>query len=515
MLIRRTSMLLAGLLATSHLAFAEPDDKDKDKEVQFDFAPAMVEGAFMAPPAAMPAEMGVTPGGAQDVAFARQRIEAGEVPHPNTFTPEGLFSEHDLPAPEGRGCAQMLCVIGATAPTELIAQPEVRTLAQLAFATNVDGRTWHREPLNLVAVVDKSGSMSGTPLETVKASLHKVASQLQPGDQLAVVLYGDQVHLVLPPTSAAALDKVHAGIDAIQSAGSTNLEAGLKLGYSVAFESSKHFTGTTRVMLFTDERPNVGTTDAGSFMDLAREGSKHGIGLTTIGVGDQFGAELATKISSVRGGNLFFFPDIGTMEAKFTDDFDTMVSELAYDLELVVEPAKGQRIVGLYGIPGDAVERTERGGLRLGIETVFLSRNHGGIFLAFAPEEGALPEAGPVGTAHLTYETKGGKRFEDGTIFTPIKANLPIGLARGQLLVDEITVLKAATARHLENNDQEGAWRLVRALRTRFEQAGVPGLEGEQAMVSKLEETLGHLSGHQGEGPKAQVALDPVNGLPR
>ena len=43
--------------------------------------------------------------------------------------------------------------------------------------------------------------------------------------------------------------------------------------------------------------------------------SREGVGLTTIGVGVQFGAELATKISSVRGGNLYFIRDEADVES--------------------------------------------------------------------------------------------------------------------------------------------------------------------------------------------------------
>jgi hypothetical protein len=60
--------------------------------------------------------MGATPGGAQDITFFRDRVLAGEVPHPNTFTPEGLFSEHDLPLRAGPPCPQLLCVAGEAVP---------------------------------------------------------------------------------------------------------------------------------------------------------------------------------------------------------------------------------------------------------------------------------------------------------------------------------------------------------------------------------------------------------------
>ncbi len=495
-----------------------PDDEEQPAAATpkvFHFDGVMVEGSLASP---MPAdlEFGATPGGAQDIGHARDRIAAGEVPHANTFTPEGLFSEHDLPLTTGRPCAQTICVDGAATRADLLAQPEVRNLAQLSFASGLDPKTWRRAPVNLVAVVDKSGSMSGSPLATVRASLHTLVEQLGPRDQLSIVLYGDRAHVHLKPTSLRRAADIRGAIDSIASRGSTAMEAGLKVGFDLARRSADGFEGRTRVMLFTDERPNVGATHAGSFMRLARDASQRGTGLTTIGVGTHFGAELAARISSVRGGNLFFFPNPAKMQGVFTDELDTMLTELAFDMRLTVTPAAGQRIVGLYGIPGDLVKRTKNGGFELGIETIFLSRKRGAIYLAFAPEPGALPTEGALGHAGVTYETLDGRRHEDRVAFAPwTRGALPLGLARGVLLVDEVTTLKKAAALHLEQNDQEGAWRLVRALKSRIAQSGVPGMEPELETLAHLDHTLTRLSGHQGEPGEAMVARDPISGLPR
>jgi Ca-activated chloride channel family protein len=310
---------------------------------------------------------------------------------------------------------------------------------------------------------------------------------------------------------------LHAAIDTITSEGSTDMESGLRMGFDVARETAARFGGRTRVMLFTDERPNVGDTSAKGFMGMARAASRDGIGLTTVGVGTQFGAELATAISSVRGGNLFFFPDAATMTAKFHKDLDTMVTELAHDLKLVVRGTNGHALVGLYGIPGEAVRRLPDGGLEMDVETIFLSRDKGGIFFAFAPAgAGALPPVpGPVGEASVSYRDLRGHGFTDRLSFEmwPAGAPLPLGLARGRLLVDEVTTLKAAAAAHLEKNDQETAFRLVRAAKTRFVQSGVPGLEKEIELLTRLDETLTKLSGHAGE-PLVLRPRNPLTGLP-
>ena len=107
-----------------------------------------------------------------------------------------------------------------------------------------------------------------------------------------------------------------------------------------------------------------------------------------------------------------------------------------------------------------------------------------------------------------------GKRYEDATWFTPMEGPLPIGLARGRALVDEVTALKLAATKHTVENNQEGAWQVARALRMRLAQAAVPGLESELKTVAALEETLRRLSGHGGEVVGARDR-DPISGLPR
>ncbi len=471
---------------------------------------------------------GATPGGAQDIGFFRDRVAAGEIPHPNVFTPEGLFSEHDLPmkgaeADKSAACKQLLCVAGEATDVGLIVQPEVRYLAQLGFTSGLSPKTWHRPPVTLIAVVDKSGSMSGQPLELVKESLHQIASQLGADDRLGIVLYGDRSHVHLAPTSGADKRALAAAIGRIESAGSTAMEEGLKVGYGLARSEARNAKGTTRVMLFTDERPNVGATDATSFMGMAEAASRDGIGLTTIGVGVQFGAELATKIANVRGGNLFFFPDLAKMKATFQDELDMMVTELAYDLEMTIQPASGLAVAGVYGVPGQMLEWTKDGGIALKISTIFLSKKAGAIYVAFkgagadALPGPRVPVGSDVGWARLGYALRDGKRETSEVVFTlGARAAASVGLTRGALLVDEVTALKSATALHHEKNDQEGAYQIVHALASLLGQSRDPELANERELTRKLEATLAKLSGHQGEPPplRERSPVDPVSGLP-
>jgi Ca-activated chloride channel family protein len=520
----RVSSLVSGLLLCASLLCPDtssgrtpPEERRKpSKSMSYDFDMDTVAGEMLAP---SPMEMGATPGGAQDIAYFRDRVQAGEIPHPNTFTPEGLFSEHDLPVASPRKCAQLLCTVGEAMPAALMVQPEVRYLAQLGFSSNLDPKTWKRAPLHLVAVVDKSGSMSGQPLDLVKESLIKVVSQMRSDDELSIVLYGDRSHVYMHPTPIRDRAAISSQIRNIQSAGSTNMEEGLAVGFKLA--GGHKFAGSTRVMLFTDERPNVGNTDAGSFMGMARAASQGGVGMTTIGVGVQFGAELATAVSSVRGGNLFFFADVGKMQKKFEDEFDTMVTELAHDMKLEVKPGSGLKIAGVYGIPGKALKWQGDGAIAVSVETIFLSRKKGAIYVALASDtKPGLPETRPatgaaVASINLGYQETGGAKIKT-TVDLPLVQTGSVGLVRGRLLVEQATSLAKAAALHHEKNDQEGAYQLVHALASTYRQTSDPELAEERTLVQNLERTLAKLSGHQGEAPiSASIAVDRITGLPR
>jgi len=67
------------------------------------------------------------------------------------------------------------------------------------------------------------------------------------------------------------------------------------------------------------------------------------------------------------------------------------VTELAYDMDLVVHAAPGLRLVGVYASRGDADLEGERD-VPLHLSTLFLSKRRGAIYLAFASDAGDLPE---------------------------------------------------------------------------------------------------------------------------
>ena len=461
--------------------------------------------------------MRVRQGGMQDIRHFRSVAAEGDMPRPESLTAEGLMGEHDLTLAARRACAQLLCLDTEAMPAAFPTRPEDRILVGLTFATNIDAATWQRAPLNLVAVVDKSGSMDGEPLELVRQSLRQVVGQMRDGDQLSIVLYGDTSHVHLAPTPIAGGGRkaALAAIDAIVSEGSTAMEEGLKVGYATAFRSEGKFRGSTRLMLFTDEQPNVGATDAESFMGMAEAASRRGIGLTTIGVGVQFGAELGMKMSSVRGGNLFFLSNEEEVKSVFEKQLDTMVSELAHDVRITLAPREGYKLTGVFGVPDGLMTDAGEGAVTITVPTAFLSANGGGLFASVGKSgrRSTLPAARLAPGERLLdldlayVAARDGKRGTDRLAVAAPDGEGSAALRRAHLIVDEYLSLKEASIAFHREGDPKKAFRLLSAFQGRLERSGLDKMDGEKTLVAQMLKPAALYSGYGGEPPKAARTL--------
>ena len=485
----------AALLLSLAPAFAQQGDDDED-----DLSTVIVTA------------MKVRQGGAQDIGHFRKTAADGQMPRPESLTVEGLLGEHDLALPASGACAQTLCITGETMAADFATRGADKMFVGLGFASNLDPAQWRREPLNLVAVVDKSGSMDGAPLDLVRASLLQILGQMRAGDRLSIILYGDVSHVYLKPTDVEGhRDAIAAAIGQIESAGSTDMEAGLKLGYDTAFAEAPGFTGNTRLMLFTDEQPNVGNTDADSFIGMALAASKRGIGLTTIGVGVQFDARLAARVSSTRGGNLFFISDDASVARTFERQLDTMVSELAHDLELTLRPARGYRIAGIFGVPDEIMTETDEGAITVRLPTVFLSTNGGGIFvsIASASARANLPAARLradrplLSVAARWKDARSHKAGSDRLAVLPVMGSPSTALRTAHLLVDEYLSMREATTAFHRRADPKAAFATLNGLKTRMKASGLATLAQKETLVGQMLAQAALYSGYGGEQAKS------------
>lgn len=352
-------------------------------------------------------DLGITAGGSQDIGYARSIIESGGIPRAGAFTAEGLFSEFDLPL-SGDACDEILCPRAAATRVDPVDGSGPAMLVQLGFGTALNEATFERRPLNLSLSVDISGSMADGKLGAARRALHTLVNQLNEADTVSLVAFDNRAELRLEPTvmDARGRSLLDAAIDELVERGGTNIEDGLRLAFGEVAPDAGQAGVEHRVMLFTDAQPNIGNTDANSFLGMTRTFAASGIGLSLFGLGMDMGNNLANEISQVRGGYYAYLIDDDTIEHVFDEEFEYMVTPVAYDLEVRVAPVEGVRVGEAFGAPmDDAMSAVE-----FGASTLFVSSKKGGMGILLQNADGSpAPDSAPVSLARfdLSYQPYG------------------------------------------------------------------------------------------------------------
>ena len=332
------------------------------------------------------APLGATVGGAQDIGYARNLIEAGEVPQAEYIVAEGLFSEHDIPTPE-KECSDPLCLSLGYAVAPGVDDESRDLFLHLGFTTSITPEEFTRPDLQLALVVDRSGSMQGGSLDAVKDALETLVPKLTSRDYVSLFQFDDRTDRVMGTRrmDAAGKEALLDAIDALETRGGTDIESGITAGYE-ELEGLEEIPGVSRrLMLFTDAMPNVGLTDRDGFRGITSTYADRGIGLTAFGVGVDFGQELTYHISRLRGGNFFFLRNEERIRSVFTEEFDLLVTPIVYDLRVTIPTPPGARLKQIYGLPDQDSGQSE---ITLEIPTLFFSTNRGAIILRYSHEGG-------------------------------------------------------------------------------------------------------------------------------
>ena len=205
-----------------------------------------------------------------------------------------------------------------------------------------------RPPLNLAAVVDRSGSMGGAKLYFTKQALRFLVDQMGESDRLAVVTYDHHVRVLLGSQPVAQKEAVKTLVDSIAAGGSTNLSGGLATG----MQQIRPHTGSgivSRVLLMTDGLANAGVTDPGVLVGWARAWREQGLGLSAMGVGEDFNEDLLVALAEAGGGNFHYIENPDQIPEIFAQELQGLLQVAAQGLRLTVELEPGVAVTGVLG----------------------------------------------------------------------------------------------------------------------------------------------------------------------
>ena len=187
-------------------------------------------------------------------------------------------------------------------------------------------------------VLDRSGSMSGAPLEAAKGSLLKLIDRLAPQDSFGLVAFDDQA-LVIAPTRTMAdhdMKSLRKVIREMQTGGSTDISAGYLLGLR-ELNRVKAAGGST-LLLISDGHANAGEKDPKFFSEVSAKSATEKVTTSTIGLGTGYDETILEALAQGGGGAHRFAGTIDEAVGAIAAEVDDLLDKTIVNAVLRVTP---------------------------------------------------------------------------------------------------------------------------------------------------------------------------------
>jgi Ca-activated chloride channel family protein len=250
----------------------------------------------------------------QRSAYDQQRVEAG-------LSPQSIFQWKMQPS--------------RSALSVGVDEQVIYLLFEIAAGQSDQARG--RQALNICLVLDRSTSMQGSRLEQTKSSAHRMIDSLAADDALSIITFSDKAEVIWPSQLLTDPIKTKAKVSAIQASGGTEILQGLLAGLA-EIEKRRSQYAVNHLILLTDGQ-TYGDEDR--CLSVAEEAAKHRIGISAMGIGEDWNDTLLDAIASRCGGVSQYIASTGEIQHFLRERLQGLSTVYADNVRLLFKPIDG------------------------------------------------------------------------------------------------------------------------------------------------------------------------------
>jgi Ca-activated chloride channel family protein len=197
------------------------------------------------------------------------------------------------------------------------------------------GAKAHPSPsLNVCLVLDRSTSMQGERIDTLKTSAIELINRLRQDDTISIVSFSDRAEVLVSAGKRADIHEIEKKIKLIQTGGGTEIYRGLEAGFfEVRSRLSNNYTN--HIILITDGRTYG---DEGECIRIADQAAIYGIGISGLGIGSEWNDVFLDSLAARTGGSTMFISqarDIDKfLKEKFTGLEQIYAERVTFDIHV-------------------------------------------------------------------------------------------------------------------------------------------------------------------------------------
>uniref|UniRef100_M8BBZ9 VWFA domain-containing protein n=1 Tax=Aegilops tauschii TaxID=37682 RepID=M8BBZ9_AEGTA len=336
----------------------------------------------------------------------------------------------------------LACVTGSVCPVCNARWPYQAPAAATAAAAEQA-----RTPLDLVTVLDVSGSMTGLKIALLKKAMEFVVDQLGPADRLSVVAFSTDARRVIPLTRMSDVGKVKAkdAVQLLMADGGTNILKGLTEAAKV-LDGRRHKNAVASVILLSDGQDtynlggggygygsvsyskNYRALVPGSLLSSAGHRSTP---IHTFGFGGDHDSSAMHTIAEETGGTFSFIEDETVVQDSFAQCIGGLLSVVVQEALITVKCVHPVRVravkSGRYDSSIDAYARSAS----VDVGELYADEERRFLLLVDVPKAGDADEVTQLMKVTCTYRDTATGQVVD-VAGEDVEVQRPVELAKDQ-----------------------------------------------------------------------------------
>lgn len=207
-----------------------------------------------------------------------------------------------------------------------------------------------KTPLDIVCIVDVSGSMQGAKIQSLRKAVEFVISTLGDQDRLSLVQFNsdaDVVHGLARMTESNKLEAKRLA-NGLHAGGGTNIYNGMQAGWDILCDR-RESNGSTCVFLLTDGQDQQSEREG---VRLASTMKEQGCSLMVFGFGADHDSRLMSAIANAAEGDFTYVDTPDTVIDAFGGAIGSQQGSSIKDVELTLQSRNGVKIknvnAGIY-----------------------------------------------------------------------------------------------------------------------------------------------------------------------
>lgn len=201
-------------------------------------------------------------------------------------------------------------------------------------------------PFNLCLLLDRSGSMDGKKIENLKEAVKRVVDSLGEKDRISVVIFDDEVEVLLTNQAPTNKAEIKNKIDCIIPRGGTQISDAMKKAME-EIKKGASANMVNRMLLLTDGQT---WDDEPKCEELSIEAKKAGISISAVGLGDEWNENLLISIGEKSGGDSYWIENPEDIMERFASEVSGLRGIVATNLNIIYKLTKGVEPLKTYRV---------------------------------------------------------------------------------------------------------------------------------------------------------------------